>query len=159
MRTIKIIVFLLLIISGIISCKKTTLNDHNSKSSTLLQGKWKLRNDSAFVAGNFSSTGSNYIGLPTDYYDFRSNGVLYVKTGTYIDTASYTLLPDTKVELRFYTYRGLNFGTDGAIKGPYDITAYGKDSLKLSLSGLTPAGEETEIINLYEVSRENLNSR
>jgi len=124
------------------SCKKDT--------STTIVGKWNIVNDSTFLEGNalYAGRSSNYIGVPTDYFDFSSNGNLYVKKGTSLDTAAFTLLSGNKVQLLYFSVDGITFGPTGAIRGTYDITDLTERSVKLTLSQLTPEGQNLEIINL-----------
>ena len=53
------------------SCDKSPIND------SLLTGKWSIVNDSTLLQGAGAlqtSIHSNYIGVPTDYFNITSNG-------------------------------------------------------------------------------------
>lgn len=132
----------LVIISGIISCLKD--------SPVSIVGKWNIVNDSIFLEGNqmYPGENTNYIGTQADYFNFTSDGNLYVKKGTSFDTATYHLLSDDKIELIYFSANGISFGTAGAIRGTYHIINLTAHSVSLSLSGLTPEGRQAEIINL-----------
>lgn len=125
------------------SCKKSPATDHS------LTGRWRIINDSTFLEGTpfFQGSHSNYIGVTTDYYHFTSGGNLYIREGTILDTATYTLVSCNQVTIVYYYANGTIF-PDGAIRGTYNISELTEHSVTLSLSGLTPEGQEIEIINL-----------
>ena len=58
-------------------------------------------------------TGVNFVGTPSDYFDFRTNSRLYTKEGSKLDTFAYTLTSDTVM------YFGA-VGTDLFDQYPYD---------------------------------------
>jgi len=131
-----------LMIFCIISCKKN--------STATIVARWNVVNDSTLLEGIGLVQGghSNYKGVATDYFDFSPNGYLYEKEGIYLDTAKYSLLPNNQVQLLYYTFDGIGFGSNGAIVGPFNITLLTEHNLTLTLSGLTPEGEEFHVINL-----------
>ena len=142
MKHIFTISLAVLIISAIISCRKNI--------AVTIVGKWSLVNDSTFLAGTPILQGGslNYIGIATDYYDFNSNGDLYIKKGNASDTAKYSVTSNNQVKFVYYSLNGTTFGSNGAIAGPYTITTHTEHNLTLTLSGITPEGEEFELINL-----------
>ena len=77
------------------SCGK----DEPAAKTTLqkLQAKWTFQKE--YYHDNYS--GVDYrdttYGVATDYADFRTDGKVYFKVGTYLDTAGYSLIGDTKV--------------------------------------------------------------
>jgi hypothetical protein len=139
---------LVFMILCIISCKKDTTVTKDTTATIV--AKWNVVNDSTFLEGNgiFQGGSSKYTGVATDYFDFNSNGYLYEKEGIYLDMAKYSLTSDKQVKLRYYTLNGIGFGSTGAIAGPFNITVLTEHNLTLTLSALTPEGEEFEIINL-----------
>jgi len=126
------------------SCDKSPIND------SLLTGKWSIVNDSTLLQGAGAlqtSIHSNYIGVPTDYFNITSNGNIYVKEGANLDTLSYTYASTTKINIIGYYVNGTTY-PDGASLGTYVISGLTNNSVTLNLSETTPDGTETEIINL-----------
>jgi hypothetical protein len=76
------------------SCKK---DDAGRTTLQKLQGKWTFQKQ--YYHDNYS--GVDYrdttYGLAGDYFDFRTDGKVYIKNATYFDTANYSLLGDTKI--------------------------------------------------------------
>jgi hypothetical protein len=133
---------IIVLCTGFISCMKTTAPG--------IAGKWSVINDSSFLAGNgiFQGGGSNYIGVSSDYYDFRPDGNLYIKEETVTDTGKYNMVSVDQVKIIYLSENGTSFGPNGGIRGTYLITNHTAHNLTLTLSGLTPEGEEFEVINL-----------
>jgi hypothetical protein len=125
----------------ILSCKK--------EATASIVGKWNIVNDSTFIAGTgiFQGGSSNYIGISTDYFDLTSNDSLYVKEGSELDTATYSLPSARQVTFTYYSFNGVTF-PNGGHRGPYRIKILDDHNLTLTLSGITPEGETFEIINL-----------
>jgi len=143
MKTIFGIVSALIVIA-LYSCDEFPLND------SLLTGKWNIINDSTLILNDVSNqinVHSNYIGNLTDYYDFTSDGNLYVKEGTNLDTIKYTFVSNNRLKLVGYYVNGINF-LYGANMGTFVIESLTENNVTLGLSELTPQGKETRIINL-----------
>ncbi len=75
------------------SCGKT----YSSKQNTfLISGKWNVLIDSNYKGCTCVSNGLEiYKGGNGDYYDFNSDGNLYIKEGNVLDTLSYHVFSDT----------------------------------------------------------------
>ncbi len=144
MKNIIAIISLTLLIVTEISCTKT-----NVQTNTLA-GKWNIINDSSSITSSLNgfNGGSNYIGTSNDYYNFTVNGNLYINEGTSLDTATYSMVSNNQVKLVYYYANGVSFGSSGAIRGTYNITNLTAHGVTLTTSGLTPEGQELEIINL-----------
>jgi hypothetical protein len=74
------------------SCKKSSTHS--------IVGNWSIIDDSTkFVASSsaYSSYHSDYIGQPGDYYNFSTNGMMYVKEGAARDTMAYAILSNGQV--------------------------------------------------------------
>lgn len=92
MQRSKLLLLALALITIAFSCKKSS---HNS-----IIGNWSIINDSTnFVAsGNAASSfHSDYIGQPGDYYNFSTNGMMYVKEGAALDSMAYEILSNGQV--------------------------------------------------------------
>ena len=94
----KQIVLLVLIISTAFflnSCKKNSapIND----TYAIILGKWDIINDSTFVGIGISNHALNYIGQAGDYFDFRTDSIIYTKEGSVLDTLSYRLTSNNTI--------------------------------------------------------------
>ena len=92
MQRSKLLLLPLALIIIAFSCKKSSKNS--------IVGKWSIIDDSTkFVAGSnaASSYHSDYIGQPGDYYNFSTNGMMYVKEGAALDSMAYEILSNGQV--------------------------------------------------------------
>ena len=83
----------LVLIIIVFSCKKSSNNNS-------IIGNWSIIDDSTkFVASSSASSSfhSDYIGQPGDYYNFSSNGMMYVKEGAALDSMAYEILSNGQV--------------------------------------------------------------
>ena len=92
------------------ACKKS------SDSLTTLQriqAKWAFQKE--YYHDNYSGvdTRDTTYGVTGDYEDFRTDGKVYFKSGIGLDTASYSLLGDTKI-IMTYSYPGYPSYSDTA---------------------------------------------
>jgi hypothetical protein len=71
---------------GLGSCGKDNGPSIPVEKNSLL-GKWTVEKDSFQMDG----FGANNMKTDSDYYDFENSGLLLVKEGTTVDTATYTL--------------------------------------------------------------------
>ena len=143
MKTIIAIVTVFIVFASS-SCDKSPIND------SLLIGKWSIVNDSTLLQGVGAlqtNVHSNYIGIPTDYFNITTGGNIYIKEGANLDTLTYTYVSTTKINIIGYYVNGTTF-PDGASLGNYVISGLTDKSVTLNLSEITPDGTETEIINL-----------
>ena len=87
------------------ACKKS---DDSPTTLQRIQAKWTLQKE--YYHDNYS--GVDYrdttYGVSTDYADFRTDGKVYYNVGGNMDTASYSVLGDTKI---ITTYSGTGFPT------------------------------------------------
>ncbi len=105
----KKILILLVILStlSVISCKK---DDKVKEKTTLekIQAKWSVENVS-FIYRDSSipfDTTVVYPGLTSDYFDFRSNGIAYIRLDNEEDSSSYALSGDSTIIFSdFGTYK------------------------------------------------------
>jgi hypothetical protein len=136
--------FYLLLLVIVTSCNKKDIQTNP------LVGKWKIINDSSSITGSLdgANRSSNYIGTPNDYYNFTSNGNLYIGQNSSSDTGKYSLITNNQVQIIMFVEGGISFGANGGIRGTYAITNLSANTVTLTLSGLTPEGQELEILNL-----------
>lgn len=78
------------------ACKKP---DGIANPKIKILGKWNVVSDSSHVGIGINNTAVNYAGQPGDYFDFRSNGIIYTREGDALDTLNYTLISDTKIAI------------------------------------------------------------
>ena len=144
MKRTTILKLIILFVAAVSSCKK----DETYAPSII--GKWNLVDDVSYLEGNalYSGQQSNYTGTATDYYDFKEDGSLYIKKNAELDTAKYTMPKNNEVQIVYYNAGNVSFGANGAIRGTYTITNLTGNTATLTLSELTPEGEEREVIHL-----------
>jgi hypothetical protein len=82
------------VIFFLLSCKKDTSSKNNN--STLL-GKWSILSDSSFLGVGISNHAVNYVGQIADYFDFKTNGKLFIEEKGNLDVLSYTLTSDSTI--------------------------------------------------------------
>jgi hypothetical protein len=82
-----------MIIAGLMlslyACKK----DGNNFNPSSIVGKWSVVSDSTFIGVGVNNHPVDYRGQPGDYFDFRTDGHVYTKEGTVLDTLSYSSVP------------------------------------------------------------------
>ncbi len=77
-----------------ISCKKGV--------ATGLVGRWSIITDSGFEGVGVNNHEVIYTGRPGDYFDFRSDGLLYIREGAALDTLPYKLLSDSTLSIQSF---------------------------------------------------------
>jgi hypothetical protein len=87
------------------SCKKS---EDSPTTLQRIQAKWSIEKEYYHDKYGGIETRDTTIGVSTDYVDFRTDGKVYFKFGGTLDTASYTVLGDTKI---ITTYSGSGFST------------------------------------------------
>jgi hypothetical protein len=159
MKKIKTIIPVFFILLFIISCTKSAVKSanlvdtenfsENGGPGGTIVGNWNLVSDSSYLEGTpiFQGGGSVYTGVATDYFVFTPGDSLYIKMGSELDTATYSLPSGDQVTFDYYTWNGHIF-PDGGISGPYNITVLTDHLMTLTLTGITPAGNEFAVINL-----------
>ena len=96
---------LILVIAALLifnwSCKK-----NNDGTSSIL-GKWNIQIDTSFVGSFASNHEVIYSGKSGDYFYFNSDGHLYTKENSILDTLAYTLSLDSVLIENFtFGYKG-----------------------------------------------------
>ncbi len=144
MKNIIAIICFLSIVTVFVSCSKSDTTNNS------IIGNWQIINDSSSTTNSLNGFNghSNYIGVSGDFYNFKSDGNLYIKEANSLDTGKYSMVADNETQISMFSESGVSFGTNGAIRGNFTITNLTSKTLTLTLSGLTPEGQELEIINL-----------
>ena len=86
-----LIILITLISLELVSCKKD--------AAVSIMGKWNLVSDAITSGIGPNVKTYSYAGVPGDYFDLRTDGMLYIKEASSLDTLSYTLLPDNKITI------------------------------------------------------------
>jgi hypothetical protein len=146
----KYLTFIFLISIFFIACKKNTTQD---LQQNLLVGKWQVINDSSSITGSLNgfNGGFNYIGTSNDYYNFTSDGNLFIREGQSLDTVTYTLSSNHKQVNILYSYiEGVY--VSGNVAQPFIITDLTINRLTLTIleNGPTPEGYLHKEINLQK---------
>jgi len=120
------------------ACNKNSV----STNATIL-GKWNIINDSTFDGVGVGNHPVEYTGQQGDYFDFTTNGILYTKEGSVLDTLSYRLTSNTTIIIS-------SFGLIGnGVAETSQITNLTDHSLTITAPvELTPGGEFGRKVNL-----------
>lgn len=79
-------------------CKK----DHPGTNPVVtLVARWNPVSD---YTSNHLAQMNTYVGVPGDYFDFRTDGKCYVKEGSQYDTLSYALKNDTTITISPFAF-------------------------------------------------------
>ena len=125
----------------LISCKKDFVPANDLHASII--GKWNILNDSTFTGVGVSNHAVNYTGQTGDYFDFRTDGYIYIKENTTLDTLSYSITSDTTIIIASFgiiingvpeVSRVTNLTADGVtISAPFIVTPGGAFGRKINL--------------------------
>jgi hypothetical protein len=126
----------------ITSCKK---NNNEPPATPTIQADWKLATDTVTVGSNLDLA---YQGLSGDYYNFASDGKLYVNEGKYgRDTAEYALIGDTAITLT--KVNNGQIAKWGGLANPWRITVLTAHKMIFTSGAAIPgAGWMEEVITL-----------
>ena len=126
----------------LISCNKSSLSA-NDNQATILK-KWNILNDATFIGVGINNHPVSYAGQIGDYFDFRTDGYIYIKEGTMLDTLSYSLTSDTTILIASFgiilngvpgVSRITNLTTHGVtINAPLVLTPGGAFGRKVNLT-------------------------
>ncbi len=116
--------------------------DKDAASATIL-GKWNLINDSKFIGVGINNHPVNYTGQTGDYFDFRTDGNLYIKEGAVLDTLPYTLTSDTTILILSF---GIILNGTPEISSIKDLSAH-STTINAPVA-ITPGGQFGRTVNL-----------
>lgn len=131
-KTMKKLLFIFCLLSPLVGISQI----HNNKKSSLLkiqiEGKrWQIQNQS-FASHDINGTDIDSIsGLPGDYIDFKSNGLVYTFFDGKYDTMEYKLIGKDSI----------SFGDT-----PFLITKNGLNSIQLYQNEEEPNGDYNRVI-------------
>jgi hypothetical protein len=121
------------------ACKK----DSNNAKPTIT-GKWNLVSDSTYVGVGLNNHLVTFQGQPGDYFDFRTDGHVYTKEATVLDTLTYQLTSNTTIIISSFgvtlngvpetSYIRVLTAHNLAIDAPRVVTPGGVGGRKLKLS-------------------------
>jgi hypothetical protein len=142
MKTICIAALFILLLWGMMSCKK----DSNGSGSGIV-GDWSIINDTSYLEGSplLQGSATNYIGKPTDYFKFTSTGNLYISESGF-DTATYMLVHVDSLLIDYSDVDGTYFPNGG--HNNFVITTLTANNATLESSGITPEGAFYRQVNL-----------
>src|SRR5450755_1387528 len=86
----------LAVILYLTACTKADVSS-NQYGPASLAGKWNLVNDSTFEGAGFSNHLVDYTGEAGDYFSFSTNGYVFTKESTVLDTLTYRMVSDTSI--------------------------------------------------------------
>ncbi len=139
MKSRSLILLGLVIIAFMFACKKGS-----SIYPGQINGKWNVVSDSTYNEFLLSLTQRNYIGKAGDYYDFRTDGKVYINESNTLDTLTYNLVNDTTIQIQ-------NFGwiLNGVQNTSY--MKYSSNNANVSITtgrAITPGGFGWRQVNL-----------
>ncbi len=111
--------------------KNLTLNALNGTSLT---GKWNIVTDSTYTGVGQYNHPVNYVGQAADYFDIKTNGVIYTKETLVLDTLSYTLKSDTAIVVQSFG------GIFNGVPSVSHLTVNAHSAIIASPMFLTPGG-------------------
>ena len=94
MKNIRYILCMAVATICLYACKKV---DGVANGKMEILGKWNVVSDSTHVGIGVNNNAVAYNGKPGDYFDFRSDGLIYTREGTALDTLNYTFISDSKI--------------------------------------------------------------
>jgi len=83
---------------GLFSCKKPgnpQVCCGANPPATSIFNKWDIVSDSTFTGVGLNNHAVNYAGKTGDYFDIRTNNIIYTKEGAVLDTLTYNSLTDS----------------------------------------------------------------
>jgi hypothetical protein len=148
-----------ILLTGLLSsCLKDSLSKGTKGSQVLLPvtpgslaGSWQVINDTSTTqpwgiwAGQ-PVTGSNYVGVPTDYYKFTAGGNVYTNVAGEIDSATYTVSHDTVHVV--YTYLDHQEMTGGIYNSFWEVTNLTAHTATITANFITPETALTSVTYL-----------
>jgi len=90
----KLILNSLVVIGVLITFKKLSCRENNDKSASIF-GKWNIKIDTSFVGQGASNHEVIYSGKSGDYFNFNSDGHIYIRENSILDTLTYTISSDS----------------------------------------------------------------
>jgi len=116
-----------------ISCTKSGANS--------IVGKWNIVKDSSYVSGAppffNAGTGGAYMGVAGDYYDFKQNGTLYIKEGSYADTVIFSVSFNNQLTLTSNSYNYVADSLGNIIGRTHPTKSYSISSISATHVELT----------------------
>lgn len=80
------------------SCSKDAVYQEDHFNPAIF-GKWNIVTDSGFSGVGSGNHPVNYSGKPGDYFEFRTDGHVYIKEGASVETLSYTTTSATTMQI------------------------------------------------------------
>jgi len=78
------------------ACHKTAVSSDEDESSGIT-GKWNLVSDSTYWGVGSGNHPVDYTGVAGDYFDFSTNGYVYIDEGAVQDTLTYRMVTDSSI--------------------------------------------------------------
>lgn len=80
-----------------VSCKNDDAPADLQSTTTLLQNVWLIDSIATHYHTSIKDTSATYLGQPSDYFNFNTNGNLYQQVNNSKDTSTYSLLNSNTV--------------------------------------------------------------
>jgi len=121
----------------------TPAMDSLMKTQNLLAGKWNVVTDTVYAGVNTGGNPAVYVGQPGDYFDFATDGHVYIKEGATLDTLTFQLVSGTQINIVSFTAMFKN-QIETCLISPITSHSTGIISPLLPL----PAGPQQRIVSL-----------
>jgi hypothetical protein len=136
--------------------KKTTSDTTTSQpivpiDPNMLDGIWRVVNDTSTTVPwglwqGHPTTGSNYMGVPTDYYKLTATGNCYTRIQNVVDTANYTV-NQNQVHVIFTYFNGQET-TSGIYNSTWTVSNLTNHTCTLTVTYVSPETATTSVTNL-----------
>ncbi|MBS1519522.1 MAG: hypothetical protein JST50_00890 [Bacteroidetes bacterium] len=120
-------------------------------TAVTLSGQWKLVKDSVAYSdglGQNSPSSDVYNGKAADYFEFTSDGKLYIQENGLVDTANYTINTDKSITVNYLVYNSLKVASYGSIITNFQQVNLTGTSVTLTSSVVAPGGVQSRVIAL-----------
>jgi hypothetical protein len=129
---------------SLFSCTKTMQDCCGANPVPLsVAGQWNVVADTIYSGVNTGADPAIYVGQAGDYFDFRTNGYLYIKEGASLDTLSYNMFSPGRVAIVAFFPKNVSAPDTCQVKG------YTEQNIEILTSlGEIPAGPQQRKVAL-----------
>jgi len=120
-------------------------------TAVTLTGQWKLVKDSVSYSNGLGQSGPSsdvYNGKAADYFEFTSDGKLYIQENGLVDTANYVINTDQSITVNYLVYNSLTVASYGSIITNFHQVNLTGSSVTLTSSVVAPGGVQSRTIAL-----------
>jgi hypothetical protein len=129
---------------SLFSCKRVAPDCCGANPTALsVAGQWNIVADTIYSGVNTGANPAIYVGQSGDYFDFRTDGYVYIKEGASLDTLSYNMFSPGRVAIVAFFPKNLSMPDTCQVKG------YTEQNIEIVSSlGEIPAGPQQRKVAL-----------